>query len=419
MDYFVTTKLIKYNFSVALDKNNKPYVYDGHSVYTLSSGLWSTYGKSKFSSANAFWNITVDKKANVPYVVFDELDANGYPQVSVMKYSTNSWGYVGSSKFTNSSYGVYYLDIAVDTTGTPMVCMQEDDGFERGSVYKYSSGAWTLLGSPHFTKSHSYFQTLTIDRKNNPLLLYSDFTCNANGTVLGYANKEWTLLGERGFAPSLSFARNAIAADANNNMIVAFVDNTQSNKVSVMKYSGYPLPLNLLSFMATVSSQNTVLLSWQTSNEQNTSNFIIQYSSNGTSFASVASISSKGLGNNEYDYFDTKANAGIVYYRLVSVDKSGKFTYSKVVEVVLNKQGILSLYPNPAKNVLNVSIANSTKEIAVVQVIDLLGKVVKQQTVQLIAGNNNVSIAIENLAKGSYSIKVNGQSTQQKQFIKL
>ncbi len=109
----------------------------------------------------------------------------------------------------------------------------------------------------------------------------------------------------------------------------------------------------------------------------------------------------------------------LVYYRLVSVDKSGKFTYSKVVEVVLNKQGILSLYPNPAKNVLNVSIANSTKEIAVVQVIDLLGKVVKQQTVQLIAGNNNVSIAIENLAKGSYFIKVNGQSTLQKQFIKL
>ncbi len=414
-----TTKLIKYNFSVALDNTNKPYVYEGHSVYTLGSGLWSTYGKTKFSTPNGYWNIAIDKKTNTPYVAFDEIDASGYPQVSVMKYSANSWVYVGNAKFTTAAFGIYYLDIALDSVGTPMVSFQEDNGFERGSVYQYTNGKWSTLGSPRFTHSHTYYPTISIDRKNNPLILYSDFTYNGEGTVM-YNNsaKDWTLMGERGFAPSLSFGRNAIAPDANNNMLVAFVDNSQANKVSVMKYTGFPLPLQLLSFDALITAQNKVQLSWKTSNEQNISNFIVQTSINGNSFSAIGSISAAGSGNNSYQFLDNNSIAGSNYYRLVYVDKSGKVSYSKVVEVVVKKQGLLTLYPNPAKNVLTLSITNSANEPSIVKVVDVLGNVVKQQTVQLVAGSNRISLAIDNLAKGSYFVVIKGSSTQQKQFIK-
>ena len=115
---------------------------------------------------------------------------------------------------------------------------------------------------------------------------------------------------------------------------------------------------------------------------------------------------------------DNNAIAGTNYYRLTFVDKSGKTTHSKVVEVVVKKQGLLSIFPNPAKNLLTVSVSNSANENAVVQVVDMLGKVVKQQNVLLVAGNNTVSLAIDNLAKGSYFVVIKGSSLQQKQFIK-
>ena len=63
-------------------------------------------------------------------------------------------------------------------------------------------------------------------------------------------------------------------------------------------------------------------------------------------------------------------------------------------------------------------MVNGKNESVVVQVIDMLGKVVKQQTVELIAGSNHILLAVDNLAKGSYFILIKGDEARQKLFIK-
>ena len=75
-----------------------------------------------------------------------------------------------------------------------------------------------------------------------------------------------------------------------------------------------------------------------------------------------------------------------------------------------NTNNTISLYPNPAKEVLNIS---SSSQIAKIEVYDLLGKKV--------ASNNNASnVNVAALGKGAYIVKVvqeNG-SIVAKQLIK-
>jgi hypothetical protein len=177
------------------------------------------------------------------------------------------------------------------------------------------------------------------------------------------------------------------------------------------------LALSLQSFTGSIAN-NQANLNWNTVNEVNTKSFTIEASTDRISFSTLGSVSAKNIvGLNNYS-FQTTAPATTTYYRLKITDKVGTVSYSSVV--VLNNASTIKLntFPNPAQNVLNVSLVNAKNETALVQVISALGKVVKQQNVQLVAGTNSFSLAIDNLAKGSYTVVIKGDATQQKQFIK-
>ena len=97
-------------------------------------------------------------------------------------------------------------------------------------------------------------------------------------------------------------------------------------------FTAYPLPVFYVSINAFVNDQG-ILTNWQTTNEINTSNFIVQHSIDGTSFKTIGSVNAKGSGANSYEFTDMHPANGINYYRLESVDKDGASTFSKVVSV--------------------------------------------------------------------------------------
>ena len=177
------------------------------------------------------------------------------------------------------------------------------------------------------------------------------------------------------------------------------------------------LALSLQSFTGAIAN-NQAKLNWNTLNEVNAKSFTIEANTDRNSFTALGTLAAKNtVGLNSY-YFQTASTLATTYYRLKITDKNGSYSYSSVV--VLNSSSSLKLtvFPNPAQNVLNVTVVNSKNESALVQLVNTLGKVVKQQTVQLIAGTNSVSLAIDNLTKGSYTVVIKGEATQQKQFIK-
>lgn len=68
----------------------------------------------------------------------------------------------------------------------------------------------------------------------------------------------------------------------------------------------------------------------------------------------------------------------------------------------------VTVYPNPAKEVVNISYTNQTAQQVTVTVFDLAGKAVYNNTVQGVSGLNNVSIPTQQIGQGIYLIKISG-----------
>ena len=394
--------------SITIDKYNNLYNFDGMSVYTFNNGIWSAVGSINFTNPYYdlnyfFYSIAIDKSNNTPYIVYPQSDSTtGQPQATVMKFNGTKWVTVGQPIFTSpdASIGAYYVNLTIDGTGVPWVSAQTDNSFERASVYKYTNGAWQIVGYPRFTKGHVHFLSFTLNKMNQPYLLYRDGTYNFNGTAMTYTDTgSWKPLGVRGSIPGYSFLRNSMAIDGNNTPIIAFKNYSQSGRVSVMKYGTDPLPISNLNITA-YTNLNYIELTWQTATELNTSNFIIQHSIDGNTFQSIGSVNAIGSGSNSYQFTDKNPVNGINYYRLQSVDKDGSTSYSKVISAeysVSNSQ--FTIYPNPAKNTITIQL----NHINTIELIDNIGKVMN--TVSL-KDATNPTININDLKVGVYHLRV-------------
>lgn len=181
------------------------------------------------------------------------------------------------------------------------------------------------------------------------------------------------------------------------------------------------LPNNLLSFAAE-KNNNGVKLNWQTDKEINSSHYIVEKSTDGRNFYFMDKINASGNSTTlkNYTAYDTRALYGNNFYRLKMVDIDGQFSYSNIV-LVKNTDGVkqLTVFPNPVDNELQVQVPNGIKEEAVLQVQDISGKILRQQTLPLNGMVTYTSVVTNGLSKGIYLLVVlhNG-SKETVKFIK-
>ena len=190
----------------------------------------------------------------------------------------------------------------------------------------------------------------------------------------------------------------------------------------------YSLPVTMLTFTGErISTRN--LLKWSTATEINNKGFEIERSIDGINFSGLGVVASKGDRGNStrnlsYEFTDNTPFASTSYYRLRQVDFDGKSKLSNVVMIKGAKaSGIVlsGVYPNPTVGKLNLAIASSTNDKVTILVTDLAGKVVLQNSAQLINGDNNIQLNVKNIATGAYSVKVicnNGCNSGSAAFIK-
>lgn len=163
-----------------------------------------------------------------------------------------------------------------------------------------------------------------------------------------------------------------------------FVQTTQS-----------PLPLTLLNFTGQKQT-NAVLLSWLTTKETNTSHFILQRSTNGTSFSNIGRVEAKNWsGNNTYNFTDINPLPGVNFYRLQMVDKDGKFMYSPIIRIDFKHESQLQLYPNPVHDYVSIS---GVAPGGIIRIVNTNGAVVKQ----LPTNANSITITMDGLSSGVY-----------------
>jgi glucose/arabinose dehydrogenase len=179
------------------------------------------------------------------------------------------------------------------------------------------------------------------------------------------------------------------------------------------------LPLNLLVFRGSLQNSTTIL-DWETANEINTSQYIIERSIDGRNFERIGTVASVGNNNsnNKYSFTDydvARQSSSILYYRLKMMDKDGAYTYSKVVTITLPYiTGKVTVFPNPASNKVNVTVTAAVDGEVQLNLIDKTGRIVIQNSGWVKKGNNNFDINIGMLSAGFYYLSVVGSEINQK-----
>lgn len=161
---------------------------------------------------------------------------------------------------------------------------------------------------------------------------------------------------------------------------------------------------------------NTTSLTWQTASEKDNALFQIERASNATDFSPIGEV--KGSGNSaaakNYTFTDVAPLSGVNYYRLKAVDYNGVATLSKVVSVNFSGKNDtkIAVYPNPTRDVLRVDVNATEASTTLVQVSDLMGRVVLSQSVAVNRGANLLPLNVASLPSGAYFVKVNGDVTR-------
>ncbi|ANE51576.1 hypothetical protein SY85_14750 [Flavisolibacter tropicus] len=163
----------------------------------------------------------------------------------------------------------------------------------------------------------------------------------------------------------------------------------------------FPLPIKLTHFAAKAQGE-TVVLSWQTGQEEKAAYFELERSANAQQWQHQATLPAKGS-NTTYTYTDAIPLSATGYYRLKLVDVDGRFAYSPVVSVSHTASRSLLVSPNPASSYLQVSLSQPGSQLLELQVINAAGQVVKKQAA---ASTGYTRLTLEGLMSGTYYLIV-------------
>jgi hypothetical protein len=166
-----------------------------------------------------------------------------------------------------------------------------------------------------------------------------------------------------------------------------------------------PLPLTLLSFTGRLDNGQT-LLQWTTAQEENSSYFEVQRSTDGSTFSPLFRVAATGTTTaaTTYHGVDPTPVPGSDYYRLKEVDLDGHFTYSPVVRLTVAFNNSLTTWPNPVTQVVYLNIQVEQPCTDMIGLYDINGRLIQEKAVQLGSGNNLLQWDLGRLARGVYTL---------------
>lgn len=198
---------------------------------------------------------------------------------------------------------------------------------------------------------------------------------------------------------------NSLATQIQNNPST-FCADLSRNSVTVNVTGTFPVQFTALKAR---KQSEKVALDWGTASEQNSSHFLVQRSANGSDFdTQIGNVKAAGNSNSQlnYNFIDANPIKGWNYYRIKQIDLDGKFIYSNTAAVNFEKgAGMMLIYPNPAKDQLNIEYTAVRSGKLEIQVIDSKGAVLKAQRINVTTGRNIETINISTLAQGMYMLK--------------
>lgn len=213
----------------------------------------------------------------------------------------------------------------------------------------------TLDGEPALTGIRDYWTQVTYDvsaYKSSTFQFRFVFTSDADGTSFAYQTDD-------GF----------------------YIDNLKVVKSTAPLVV---LPVTFINFYGKLLQDNTIQLNWEAITDMAHDYFEVERSTDGRSFVVLGRSNARP----PYRFIDPSPNRGNNYYRIRQVDKDGKITYSKTINIPMKQEVTASLYPNPVGEVLHLKLKATNPEPVMVKITDLQGKEVYRFTTTTLTSND-------------------------------
>lgn len=230
------------------------------------------------------------------------------------------------------------------------------------------------------------------DDRTCPIVDFTEFI------VVQWNGSEWIDLGQDGLAgdETSGTVRNQAAVS---NWSPGIFSLGQSFRI---------LPIELLSFSATATSNKQIKVSWATVSEKDNAFFTIMKSLNGQDWFPIGIV--EGAGNSDiilnYEFIDENAVFGRQFYRLTQTDFDGTSETFKVVGVTLGETReklAVKVYPNPTQGKISILSENQNLENAILSLYDAQGSLIISLPNQ---SGRLFEIDLSGLKKGIYLMKI-------------
>lgn len=150
----------------------------------------------------------------------------------------------------------------------------------------------------------------------------------------------------------------------------------------------------------------------------------LERSADGRNFAAINTVTADAARCQQpFGYTAASPLKGMNYYRLKITDGDGHITYSTTVALLNAAKGfdIVSIAPNPVvTDDCKLHVASARAGNMDIAIFDMQGRLVKRQSIPLIAGFNSLPVNVANLSPGTYSIRANvaGDPPEMIRFVK-
>lgn len=310
------------------------------------------------------------------HIAYDVLDYSSPPTVFVdiyvQKIVSGNWvslGLAGSGVITPGAGWVGRPSLAFFSTGGLLIAYEES----YVHVKRYTGSSWVSLGSgsnSDVSSGVAAYADLKIDSNNDIYLAFQDEDNSSKTTVLNYTNSSWVVVGSAGFTSGTSTNQD-LAFDNNDNPYISQIEGTSNKDVTVYKL-------------------------------------------NGTSWTDIGTGSTSAYGNLNHNVgANIEISNGVLYLGLANDNQKAtvmKYDLTTSVNQIstLNKE--ITIYPNPTKAQLTIE---GIEGIETIRILTMDGKVMETIT------TTNNTISVEALPQGIYTIEViTTEGVGYKNFIK-
>lgn len=184
---------------------------------------------------------------------------------------------------------------------------------------------------------------------------------------------------------------------------------TSVNQVFFVTETEAVLPAELFNFSAHLL-QSAIQLSWQSASEDNLEKYELEVSTDGRNFEHFTAVHARGNSDllNTYRARDVANRPYPRYYRLKMVDFDGQFSYSNILPVYREDLDGFELgapSPNPAVDQVELPVTVPATGHIDIQLLEPSGRVVYQSRHAVVAGQNQIRLALSEMRRVSGSLR--------------